>query len=225
MSELILSAEVRKNIGKQDSKRLREKGFIPAVVYGPSISPIHISLNYREFEKTLLKIKRNSILKLQLPEQTHDVIIRDYQKDPITQRFIHIDFQAIDYNLPIRVDVDLNFVGEPIGRKAGAIFTTQLKRVKVECMPSKIPEKIDVDISNLDAGDSLHVSDIPKGDYKIISNPKLTVCQMSIIKEETATLTVSTQAQATATTQTSTPTQASSTQQTAATTSKEKETK
>lgn len=87
-------------------------------------------------------------------------------------------------NQPIRVDVDLSFVGNPVGKKVGGIFTVLSKQVKVECLPGKIPDVIELNIDELDAGDSLHVSDIKAGDFKIITSSKIALCQVSQIKEE-----------------------------------------
>ena len=186
MAEFTLNAEVRTRTGKGDSNRLRMKGLVPAVIYGNGINPVHCSLGLREFEQTLAKARRNSILALsfQGKGQDREVIIRDFQKNPITHHYSHIDFLAIDMKLPIKVEIEFNFLGEPIGKKSGAIFTVQLRTVKIQCLPSKIPTKIDLDVSSLDVGHSIHVADLPKGDFKTLSNPKLNICQMSIVKEE-----------------------------------------
>ncbi|MBF0547461.1 MAG: 50S ribosomal protein L25 [Candidatus Riflebacteria bacterium] len=186
MAEFVLNAEVRTTIGKGHSRRMRSTGVIPAVIYGKGISPVHCSIKKRDLESTLSKATRNSIIKIDFSgkEAARDVVVRDYQKDPMSRAFTHLDFQAIDWNAPIKVEVDLRFTGEPIGKKFGAIFTTQTRTVRIECLPSKIPTEITVDVTNLNVGDSLHISDIPKSEFKIISNPKLTLCQMSVVKEE-----------------------------------------
>lgn len=186
MAELTFNAEVRTTTGKNVTHRLRAAGNVPAVIYGKGIDPIHCSLNLKEVENALKKVNRNSIIQIAFggKEKDREVILRDKQLNPLTRRFDHIDFQAVDFTHPIRVDVDIKLNGDPIGRKTGAILTVQTKALRIECLPSKIPPCVEVDVSALDAGDSLHVSDIPKGEFKIISNPKLTICQMSVIKEE-----------------------------------------
>jgi large subunit ribosomal protein L25 len=186
MAELKLDAEVRSKVGKSHSRRLREMGRVPAVIYGKDVEPIHCSLNLKELEKALHKVHRNAIIQVSFggKEKDQDVILRDFQKNPITHHYEHLDFQAIDMAKPVQVEVEIRLTGDPIGRKAGAILTVQLKTLRIECLPSKIPPFIEVDVSPLDVGHSLHVSDIPKGDFKVVSNPNLTICQMSIIKEE-----------------------------------------
>lgn len=187
MAEFKLNAEVRTRTGKGDSRRLRCTGNVPAVIYGRNVDPIHCVISRQDVEKTVQNAPKNTIIKINFkdsPDKGKDVIIRDYQKHPISHIFTHIDFQAIDMSKPIQIEVDVNFTGTPVGKKVGAIFTTQNKTVRIECLPSKIPQAIDLDVTNMGAGDSMHVSQLPTGDYKIITNPKITLCQMSIIKEE-----------------------------------------
>ncbi|MBF0408623.1 MAG: 50S ribosomal protein L25 [Candidatus Riflebacteria bacterium] len=186
MAEFILNAEVRTNLGKGHSRRLRCSGLIPAVIYGKTVTPVHCSLKRRDVEVVFQKATRNTIIKVDFGSASaaRDVIIRDFQEEPISRKVTHLDLQAIDWNTPVKVQVDINFVGEPIGKKAGAVFTSQTRTVRIECLPAKIPTAIDVDVAALDVGHSLHVSDIPKSEFKIVSNPKLTLCQMSVVKEE-----------------------------------------
>ncbi len=187
MAGLTLNAEVRTKTGQGPSRRDRVSGQVPAVVYGRGVEqPFHCTLNRRELEAIIAKAQRNTIYKLAFggKAQEREVIVREIQRHPITRLFAHVDFQAIDMTHPIKIDVDLKFVGDPLGKKSGAIFTTQLKTVRIECLPTKIPTELTLDISPLDVGDSFHVADLPKGDYKILTSPKFTVCQMSIVKEE-----------------------------------------
>lgn len=185
MAELILNAEVRNAVGKENAKKLRVKNLIPTVVYGKNVTPVHCAIPKLQLDRLVRKANRNALITLTLSNsETQTVIVRDYQKHPITHEYVHIDLQAVQMDQPIRVDVDLNFVGSPIGKKVGGIFTAMCKKVKVECLPAKIPQVIELNIDALDAGDSLHVSDIKAGDFAIITNPKIALCQVSQIKEE-----------------------------------------
>jgi len=185
MAEFIINAEVRNRVGKSDAKKLRAAKKIPAVIYGKEISPVHIAVPAVEFEKTSKKANRNAIFEIKLDNsESKEVIIRDFQKHAISHMCTHIDFQAIKHDIPIKVDVELEFTGSPIGKKQGGIFTTLCKRVRIESLPDNIPEVIKLDITDLESGDSLHVSDI-KGDFKILTSPKVALCQVSKVKEET----------------------------------------
>ncbi len=186
MAELILNAEVRNKVGKEDAKKLRAKELIPTVVYGKDVSPLHCAISKTQIDKLLRKVNRNALITLKLSNnESKTVIVRDHQKHPISHEYVHLDLQAVDMKHPIRVDVDLEFVGTPIGKKSGGVFTSMCKQVKVECLPSKIPDVIQLNIDNLDAGQSLHVSDIKAGDFKIVTSSKIALCQISQIKDET----------------------------------------
>lgn len=189
MTGFQFNAEVRTKTGKGDARRLRMAGKIPAVIYGKGVDPIHCILDRRDLDKALRTLPRNTIIKLAFagnasPER--EVIVRDYQKHPLSHQYTHVDFQAIDRKQPLQIEVEINFVGTPVGKKSGAIFTTLNKTVRIQCLPDKIPEKIDLDVTPLDAGESLHVSDLQDTGFKILSNPQVTLCQMSMIKEEVA---------------------------------------
>ncbi|GAB4276241.1 MAG: hypothetical protein Kow0029_18100 [Candidatus Rifleibacteriota bacterium] len=184
MAGFELNAEVRNKVGKGDSRRLRAQGKIPAVIYGKDFTPVHIAISRAEFEKVTRKASRNSIIEIKLGDESREVIIREAQKHAIQHLYTHVDFQAIQKDTPIRVDVDLQFEGTPVGKKLGGIFTTLVKQVRIECLPDKIPEVIKLDISSLDSGESLHVSDIVAGDFKVITSPKIALCQVSKVKDE-----------------------------------------
>jgi large subunit ribosomal protein L25 len=185
MAEFILNAEVRNKVGKGDAKKLRAAGKIPAVIYGKDFTPVHVAISRTDMEKVSRKANRNAILELNLGgSESREVIVRDTQKNAITHLYTHVDFQAIQKDVPIRVEVELQFTGTPIGKKAGGIFTHLCKDVRIECLPNKIPEVIKLDVTNLDAGESLHVSDIQAGDFKVLTSPKVALCQVSKVKEE-----------------------------------------
>lgn len=186
MAELILNAEVRNTVGKENAKKLRVKDLIPTVIYGKDVTPIHCAVPRLQAEK-LRKVNRNALVTLNLagsPSRT--VLVREGQKHPISHEYVHLDLQAVHMDKPIKVDVDLEFIGTPIGKKSGGIFTSMCKRIKIECLPAKIPDVIKLNIDALDAGQSLHVSDISSGDFKIVTSKKIALCQISQIKEEAA---------------------------------------
>ena len=183
MAELVFNAEVRNKVGKETSKKLRAKKLVPAVVYCKDMTPVHCSLAKAEVEK-LRKANRNTLIELNLAGEKHTVLVREAQKHPITSEFEHVDFQAVHMDKPVKVNVDLEYVGSPVGKKQGGIFTVLVKSVKIECLPEKIPQVITLNIDALDAGDSLHVSDIKADNFKIITNPKIAICQVSQVKDE-----------------------------------------
>ena len=183
MAELTFNAEVRNKVGKETSKKLRVKKLVPAVVYGKDMNPIHCSVAKAEVEK-LRRVNRNALIDLNLAGEKYTVLVREAQKHPISSEFEHVDFQAVHMDKPVKVNVDLEYVGSPVGKKSGGIFTVLVKSVKIECLPDKIPQVITMNIDSLDAGESLHVSDIKAENFKMITNPKIAICQVSQVKDD-----------------------------------------
>jgi large subunit ribosomal protein L25 len=181
MAELVFNAEVRNKIGKEDAKKLRFKNFVPAVVYGKGVQPVHCAVSKADLLK-LRRANRNALITIKLGSDEKVVIVRDVQKHPTTHEYQHLDFQAVAMDQPIKVDVDLKYVGTPIGRKSGGIFTAMLNQIKIECLPNAIPEVVKMNIEELDAGETLHVSDIKAEGYTILTSPKIALCQVSKVK-------------------------------------------
>lgn len=159
-----IQAESRKDEGKGASRRLRHAGLVPAVVYGGKSAPASIQL---EHEKTWL-ISQNewfysSIIDLDVDGKVESVLLRDIQRHPYKQRIMHIDFQRVDANQALRTSVPLHFVnGEksPAGKTAGVVIMHELTQIEVSCLPKDLPGNIEVDLSELKAGDTVHLSQV-----------------------------------------------------------------
>jgi large subunit ribosomal protein L25 len=187
MKQVTLSAVKREKTGKEISKKLRKKGLIPAIIYGPRFQPLPIAVKANELESALMKHKGETILfNLQFTNgepSKIQVILKEYQTHPVTDKIIHLDFLAIHEKETITIDIPLEFLGKPVGITRGGILEILLHELTVECLPSDIPDKISIDISHLDIGDVLHVKDIkvPEG-IKIVDDPEETV--VTIVAEE-----------------------------------------
>jgi large subunit ribosomal protein L25 len=157
---------------KSNLKQLRAQGDIPAVVYGQEIGSIQVTVNEKEI---VAAMKRNSraILDAVLPSnQTHPVLIQEFQRDSISGKLLHIDFHQINMNKNIETLVTIHFTGDPIGVKEGGILQVETHAVQVRCMPKKLPSTIEVDVSMLGIGDHIMVSDlkVEKG-IEILTDP------------------------------------------------------
>lgn len=188
MAEFVLNAEVRSRTGKGDARRLREQGKVPAVMYGKGLEPLHLVLDSREVEKVMATSHKNTLFRLTFnggAQPERKVLVRDRQLDPITQIFRHVDFQALDDKIPVRVAIPIHFVGEPVGKKLGALFQIQMRTVDVECLPPDIPVHFEADITELGVGDSLHVAVLKTNPrVKILASAEAVLCNTSIVKEE-----------------------------------------
>jgi len=177
---LELKAQVRNTVGKK-LKTLREKGIIPAVVYGHGHKPISLEVNYEEFrnlfekagESTLLKLKIKNE-KLKTGEEDKNVLIHDIARDPMSDKFIHVDFYQVRMDKTLTAEVQLVFVGEASAVKnLDGILVKNITEVEVEALPKDLPHEIKVDISFLDSFDKrIRIKDLqlPIG-VKVLAEP------------------------------------------------------
>ena len=163
MSIFELEAESRSDNGKGASRRLRRDGMVPAVIYGGSEEPQSIKLVHSEILKRLdHEAFYSHILTVNIDGKPSKTILRDMQRHPAKPVIMHMDFMRVDENKPIRVHVPLHFIGADVapGAKAGGLVSHDLVEVALEVLPKHLPEYIEVDISAMDIGDSLHLSDL-----------------------------------------------------------------
>lgn len=163
-TEHTIRATARNDGGKGASRRLRRSAQIPAIVYGGDAAPQPIQL---EHEKTWLASQNewfySSILSLDVDGKVESVLLRDMQRHPYRQLIMHLDFQRVDANQALRASVPLHFVnGEksPAGKTAGVVIMHELTQVEVSCLPKDLPGNIEVDLSDLKAGDTVHLSQV-----------------------------------------------------------------
>ncbi len=165
-----INAETRTDLGKGASRRLRHQEKIPAIVYG-SGDPVSLTIDLREVRPHVdNEIFYASIvdLKVDASKTAEQVIVRDIQHHPFKIDIMHIDFQRIDMNKKMHMHVQLHFTGEDIApgvKQNGGIVSHVINEVEVECLPKDIPEFIEVDVSGLDLGEAIHLTDlkIPEG--------------------------------------------------------------
>ena len=179
MSVIQLKGQRREGVGKGFARKARAAGQIPGVVYGHGETPVAVAVDAREFEVALRGFKgANPIVNLNISGGSDvTALVRDVQIDPLTRGIVHLDFQHISLTEQIEVEVPVHFVGTPIGVKdGGGILEHLLRTLKVKCLPTAIPTGIDVDVSALNIGQNLHVSDLQPGTgYEIITDADVAV--------------------------------------------------
>ncbi|MEE8576370.1 MAG: 50S ribosomal protein L25, partial [candidate division Zixibacteria bacterium] len=179
MKEISLAATRRDESGKGIARRTRRAGRIPAVVYGPEIDPVGVAVDERAFRAALKTSGTAAIFNLDVEGDSKKVIIREIQRDPVTSDVVHLDFHAISMNKPIHMAIPIRFVGESAGVKLGGIQQTTMRELDVSCLPTEIPDTIEIDVTELGIGDSVHVRelDIPK--VNILSEEQRTIVVIS----------------------------------------------
>lgn len=187
MKQVTIKVERRTKTGKETAKKARKAGYIPAILYGKGIEPIPFLVPYSEFEKIHNRYKGEAVIytfEFTNGETVRkQAVLKEYQRHPVTDKFIHLDFQVIEEGATIEIEVPLEFVGKPVGITKGGILEIMLHELTIECLPRDIPDKIIVDISHLDIGDSLHVRDIKVPEnLKVKDHPDETVA--TVVAEE-----------------------------------------
>jgi large subunit ribosomal protein L25 len=179
MASASLSAEARSDRGKGVARKLRAAGRVPGVVYGHGREPQSLSLVARDLDKLLSQIAAGStVIELTLGRATTKTLIREIQRHPFKKQVLHIDFMELVAGEKVIVDIPLVFVGIPEGvRLSGALLEQIVHNIEVNVDPSNIPNHIDVDVTNLAMGHSLHVRDLvlPAG-LEVLTDGDTTIC-------------------------------------------------
>jgi large subunit ribosomal protein L25 len=169
-----LNAKLKEKSGKKQSKKIRTEGLVPAVIYGEKLAPVSISLNPVEFVKQLnhSKFKKNQIFEVLIDNGANEkVITKEINVNPLNNQFVHIDFLRVSDTTLLSVNVPIDISGTAAGQRLGGVLVKQKTYVKVDCVPSEIPENIKIDVTKLGIGDSFRVKDIITSDVTISSNP------------------------------------------------------
>jgi large subunit ribosomal protein L25 len=183
VAENVLSAEARSATGKGVNRKLRVGGRIPAVVYGKGREAQSVSLDPKALETLLHKSGAglNTLIDLSVAGRTDTVLVKELQRHPVHGKFLHVDFFKVDLTQKITVSVPIHFVGKAKGVEFGGILDHPLRELEVECLPRAIPEFVEVDVSALEVGDSIHVSDLrlPEG-VEVKTDPTLPVASVVV---------------------------------------------
>ncbi|MFD1362579.1 50S ribosomal protein L25/general stress protein Ctc [Lentibacillus salinarum] len=172
-----LKAAKREDLTKSVTKQIRTNGDVPSVVYGKDKESKAISVNSIELVKTVRDEGRNAIISLAIEnEKPVNVMLHDYQTEPLKDEVIHADFYIVNMDVEMDVSVSLSLEGEPAGVKDGGVLQQPLYEVQVRAKPANIPDVITVDVAELGVGDTLTVGDLPKADsYEVIDEEETTL--------------------------------------------------
>lgn len=180
MKDILLSVQRRSSTGKGAARQNRREGRIPAVVYGPETNPFSVSVEETALRAALKQGGQSALFTLNVDGVESKVVLREVQRDPVTSRVTHIDFHAVSMNKPINVSVPLHFVGIAPGVKTGGgIMQTTMREIEISCLPANIPEYIEVNVENLEIGDSIHVSDLKIENAEILTEAERTAVVIS----------------------------------------------
>ncbi|MBR4805378.1 MAG: 50S ribosomal protein L25 [Bacteroidales bacterium] len=177
MQTITLKAESRTIGTKQDLKKIRRAGNVPCIIYGNGTQHLDIAIPLSDIKK-ITDTPKSYIIHIELNGEVHPCILHDAQYDPITDNAIHIDFLAISENKPVEIAVPVNVFGNAEGVKQGGRLRIGVRKVKI-CGPmDKLPDQIDVDITNLSVGKAIYAGELNVEGCKVASPKKLMVCEI-----------------------------------------------
>jgi large subunit ribosomal protein L25 len=156
----VLHATERTDKRRGTLTRIRKEGNVPAIVYGAKKENTSIYLSEVQLLKTIKDVGRNGVISLDVNGNTQNVIVTDYQVDPLKNDFIHVDFLAVDMSKEVTANVNVNLVGDAAGVKDGGVMQQSLFEVSIAAKPADIPPTIDIDVTKLQVADTITVADI-----------------------------------------------------------------
>jgi large subunit ribosomal protein L25 len=193
MQRPVLTAEIREGVGKEKAKKLRSKGLIPAIFYGPRSQTIPLVIDSKELAKALqTEAGENVLIDLDIRKGAQSdrkvVMLKDIQIDSLQRITLHTDFYEVAMDEMVIVEVPVHLVGKPEGTKMGGILDQVRRVIQIQCFPGDIPKSIDIDVSPLKIGDSIHVQDIQVEKAKIISDTNFTIATVvpPVVEEKVA---------------------------------------
>jgi len=185
MSQVVLKAKNRTMEGTQAARKIRRTGRVPGVLYGRAGKAVSIDLDALEFANGIKNISESTIVKVEVDGKTYEAFVKDTQRNIIDGKILHVDFYEVESGVLLRARVSIQLKGNAAGVRDGGILEFPLHEIEVECMPKDLPERIELDISNLGVNQSIHVRDIPLADsIRVISNADQVVALVKYAKEE-----------------------------------------
>jgi large subunit ribosomal protein L25 len=180
MERPILKAEIREGTGKGMARKLRVKGLIPAIFYGPRSKTIPLVIDAKEFAKTLqTEAGENVLIDLDIRKGDQSsrkvVMVKELQIDSLQRTALHADLYEVAMDETVTVEVPIHLIGKPEGIKMGGILEQISRVIQIQCLPGDIPKSFDIDVSSLKIGDSIHVQDIQVEKAKILADTNFTI--------------------------------------------------
>ena len=191
MEKPVLKAEIREGTGKELARKLRVKGFMPAIFYGPRSKSIPLVIDAKEFTKTLqTEAGENVLIELNILKGNKAdrkvVMVKDVQIDPLQRTALHADLYEVAMDEMVMVEIPIHLTGKPEGTKVGGILEQIRRVIQIQSLPGDIPKGIDVDVSSLKIGDSIHIQDVKVEKVKILADTNFTIATVvpPVVEEE-----------------------------------------
>ncbi len=189
--DIVLSVQPRAGRGRSVVRKLRSDGLLPGVIYGPGIEPVALSVPRSELLKVLHAHGAHPLVTVKVDGgQDYLALVKDLQIDAVKQVALHVDFHRVQADKPVQTEVEVHLIGDPAGIKLGGILDITTRLVSIEALPRDLPEKIELDVSDMEIGDVRRVSDLraPAG-VTILTDPEESLASVITPRVEEPTLT------------------------------------
>ena len=188
MSKVVFAAKSRTETGSAVARRLRRGGSIPGVLYGRSGKAVSLTVDELEFVRGIKGVTESTIVKVEIDGTSHDVFIKDTQRNIIDGKILHVDFYEVENDVALRAKISITVQGNPVGVREGGVLEVPRRDLEVECLPKDMPERILVDISDLKMGQSILIRDLQLSDgVKLITPEDKVVALVKFPKGASAT--------------------------------------
>ena len=188
MEKVVIEAQKRVKIDKASRSALRKEGKVPAIFYSKHHEPLPVQFSERAIHPYVFTAKTSLITLNVEGHEELDCIIKDVQFDPVSEKIVHIDLLGLKKGEKIQIEVPVQLVGNAIGIKEGGILQHTLHKVQIECLPTDIPEHLEIDVTDLKLGHAIHAGDLKFDNFILLNSPEAIIAsekKKKIEKEET----------------------------------------
>lgn len=168
MKSLTVEAQRREKAGKKESKKLREQGLIPGVLYGKD-EIVHLTVPFSEIRK-LIYTPNVYLIDMDIEGEVKKAMIQDVQWHPVDEQILHIDFLKIEKDKPVKIFIPVKITGTAKGIKAGGRLKTNMRKLRIKALSENLPDTIDIDVTNLEIGDSIKVGELQRDNLEFLDN-------------------------------------------------------
>ncbi len=179
MKSITIKGSERESVGKVSTKALRNAGMVPCVVYGGDQTAIHFSAEEKAFKNLVYTPNVHTVV-IELGDKKINAVLQDIQFHPVSDRILHIDFYQLYEDKEITLEVPIKITGNSKGVMAGGVLNINNRKLKVRALPANLPDFVEVNISHLEMGNKLYVTDITTDNYKLLHPDNTVVCQVRI---------------------------------------------
>lgn len=180
MKSITIKGAERESVGKVSTKALRNAGMVPCVLYGGTEPAVHFAAEEKAFKGLVYTPNVHTVVIDLENGKKFNAILQDIQFHPVTDEILHIDFYQLHDDKEITLEVPVKVVGNSKGVMAGGVLNLNLRKLKVKALPANLPDFVEVNISNLDMGNKLYVTDVVANNYKLLHPDNTVVCQVRI---------------------------------------------